>query len=56
MNTAPGAVFTALHFLSLKLTNETNNKYHITMAGKAYQGQHSSLLDPFMSYGENEVL
>ncbi len=48
---APGVVFTTLHFI----TNGPNKlEYYITLSWEGFTGTNTSLLDPLISYEENE--
>ena len=56
MNTTPGTLFTKLHFLRKLRISPISYVLLYTRLERLATDKHSSLLDPFVSYEENEVL
>jgi hypothetical protein len=56
VNTVPVAVFTSLHFLHNLQMGAMSRVLHYTWLKRLARDKHSSLLGPFVSYEETEVL
>jgi hypothetical protein len=56
VNTAPGIVFTTLIFFVTYHWTQQARVLHYTRLERLARDKHSSLLGPFVSYEENEVL
>ncbi len=55
MNTAPGAVFTTLHFILNLQMGPISNVLHHTMLERFAEDKHPSLTGSFVSFEENKV-